>query len=205
MKEHIIKYLNHLDSMTYNHSVRVMMMAEEIENFMGLSDHKLMYAGLLHDIGKLYIAHNIIDKNDRLTKLERELVDLHAYIGYMILSDLSVDEDICRIVLYHHGFKPLCIRDVEHYNNSLIIQKACILRTIDSYEALTSDRAYHRGLSEIKAIELLKKDNDYNKTAMDYLEAVIYDNSLHDESVVLRSGNIMSAEEVEDFIDTMDL
>jgi len=204
MKKQILKYLNNLDSMTYNHSVMVMMIAKEIEIYAGITDHKLMNAALLHDIGKLYIPHKILDKNGRLTKLERELVDLHAYIGYMILSDLSVDEDICRIVLYHHGFKPLHVRDVEYYDSSLIYQKACILRTIDSFEALTSDRSYHRGVTAEKALEILLDENNYNECAMEYLQTVVNDDCL-EESVVRRSGKYPSLDDVNELLETMDL
>ena len=204
MKKHIIKYLERLDSLTYNHSVRVMMISSEIEEYMGILDHKLSNAALLHDIGKLYIPGNILDKNGRLTKLERELVDLHPYIGYVLLSDLGVDEDICRIVLYHHGFSPLCIRNIAHYDKSLIYQRAMILRTVDSFEALTSDRAYHRGLPEQEAIDILLGEKNYDETAMEYLTKTVSETGLKG-SFVCRNGKDISMESVEELIEGMEL
>ena len=110
--------LRRLDSTTYNHSVRVMMISAEVEEYLNLTDHKLMCAALFHDIGKAYVPFDILDKKERLTGLERELVDLHSYFGYCMLNSIKVEEDICRIVLYHHGFRPLTIRDLGHYDNN---------------------------------------------------------------------------------------
>lgn len=204
MKQQIMKQLEKLDSMTYKHSVRVMLICEEIEEYMGVEDHKLMNAALLHDVGKLYMPGMILDKNGRLTRLEREMIDLHPYIGYTMLTDLGVDEDICRIVLYHHGFKPLCIREPEYYDCSLIYQKACILRTVDSFEALTSDRSYHRGVPSKEAIEILLNENNYDKVAMEYLKIASADEKYKD-SAVKRQGRDVSIESVESMIIKMDL
>jgi len=204
MKQQIKKYLEQLDSMTFKHSVRVMLISEEIEEYMGLTDHKLMNAALLHDLGKLYIPHNILDKNGRLTKLERELIDMHPYIGYTLLSDLGVDEDICRIVLYHHGFKPLHIRDLEHYDYGCIYQKSSILRTVDSFEALTSDRSYHRGVPSKDAINILLREKNYDEVAMEYLIKASSNISMK-SSAVRRGGHDISFECVEKIIDRMDL
>lgn len=140
----IIDIMKRLDSMTYNHSVRVMMISAEIEEYLGMTDHQLMYASILHDIGKIYIPFNILDKNTRLTKLERQIIDLHPYIGYSMLSELGVDEDICRIILYHHT-ATVNNSDVGHYDKDSIYAKALMLHSIDAFEALTSDRPYHRG------------------------------------------------------------
>ena len=82
----IIDIMKRLDSMTYNHSVRVMMISAEIEEYLGMTDHQLMYASILHDIGKIYIPFNILDKNTRLTKLERQIIDLHPYICLLYTS-----------------------------------------------------------------------------------------------------------------------
>jgi putative nucleotidyltransferase with HDIG domain len=204
MKQHIKKYLEQLDSMTFKHSVRVMLISAEIEEYMGVTDHKLMNAALLHDLGKLYIPHNILDKNGRLTKLERELIDMHPYIGYTLLSDLGVDEDICRIVLYHHGFKPLHIKELDYYDYSSIYQKASILRTVDSFEALTSDRSYHRGVPSKEAINILLREKNYDDTAMEYLIQVSSDKGMR-SSAARRGGRDISLECVERLIDKMDL
>lgn len=173
INKQLINVLNGLDSMTYNHSVRVAMLATEMEEYLGMTNHKLVCASLFHDIGKKYIPFNIIDKNSRLSKLERELIDLHPYIGYTILSDLGVDEDICRIVLYHHGFKPFTIHDIGHYDKNAVYEEACILHTIDAFEALTSDRPYHRGCPSREALHILVREGGYDAKTLEYVTAVI--------------------------------
>jgi len=168
----IIEIMTRLDSMTYNHSVRVMMISAEIEEYLGMTDHQLMYASILHDIGKVYIPFNILDKNTRLTRLERQIIDLHPYIGYSLLSELGVSEDICRIILYHHGSHPLTIQDVGHYDKDSIYEKALMLHSIDAFEALTSDRPYHRGVTSKEAVKILVRGGEYDKKVLEYITEV---------------------------------
>ena len=145
-----------MDSTTYNHSMRVMLIALEIETTLRLDDHKLSEAALLHDIGKIYISPTILDKKEGLSSLERELIDLHAYIGYSILHGFDIDEDIW----YHHGSTPITISPIEKYNSEEIYEKAKMLHTIDVFEALTSDRPYHRGMSAKDALSIMKDEKD---------------------------------------------
>lgn len=165
----MIDMMKRLDSMTYNHSVRVMMISAEIEEYLGMTDHQLMYAALFHDVGKIYTPFNILDKNERLTKLERQIIDLHPYIGYSMLSELGIDEDICRIILYHHGTQPLTIQDVGHYDKDSVYEKALILHTIDAFEALTSDRPYHRGVISKEALKIMMRGEKYDKKVLEYI------------------------------------
>lgn len=183
INKQLINVLNGLDSTTYNHSVRVVMLATEIEEYLGMTDHKLMCASLFHDIGKTYIPFNILDKNSRLSKLERELIDLHPYIGYKILSDLGVDEDICRIVFYHHGFRPLTIHDVGYYDKNAVYEEACILHTIDVFEALTSDRPYHRGCPSQEALHILMREGGYDARTLEYITAAIESKEMESSAV----------------------
>lgn len=164
--------LRRLDSTTYNHSVRVMMISAEVEEYLNLTDHKLMCAALFHDIGKAYVPFDILDKKERLTGLERELVDLHSYFGYCMLNSIKVEEYICRIVLYHHGFRPLTIRDLGHYDNNNVYEKAQMLHTIDAFEALTSDRPYHRGLPSKEALKILVREGKFEQRTLEYITEV---------------------------------
>lgn len=168
----MIDMMKRLDSMTYNHSVRVMMISAEIEEYLRMTDHQLMYAALFHDVGKIYTPFNILDKNERLTRLERQIIDLHPYIGYSMLSELGIDEDICRIILYHHGTQPLTIQDIGHYDKDSVYEKALILHTIDAFEALTSDRPYHRGVISKEALKIMMRGEKYDKRVLEYIMEV---------------------------------
>ena len=172
INKQMISIMDKLDSMTYNHLVRVMMISAEIEEYLGMTDHQLMYAAIFHDVGKIYVPFNILDKNRRLTKLEREIIDLHPYIGYSMLSELGMNEDICRIVLYHHGVRPLTIHDVGYYDKNNIYEKALILHTVDAFEALTSDRPYHRGITSKEALKILTREGGYDPKVLEYITEV---------------------------------
>ena len=180
--------LKRLDSTTYHHSVRTMMISAEIEEYFNLTDHKLMCAALFHDIGKAYIPFNILDKKDRLSNLERELVDLHPYFGYCMLSSIDVDEDICRIILYHHTFRPLTICDLGHYDNNSVYDKALMLHTIDAFEALTSDRPYHRGLPSKDAMQILMREGGCDNKTLEYITEIASKEEMA-TSAIHRRGN----------------
>lgn len=89
-----------------------------------------------------------------------------------MLNSIKVEEDICRIVLYHHGFRPLTIRDLGHYDNNNVYEKAQMLHTIDAFEALTSDRPYHRGLPSKEALKILVREGKYGQRTLEYITEV---------------------------------
>jgi len=206
INKQLINTLSRLDSTTYNHSVRVMKIAAEVEEYMGFTDHRLMSAALFHDIGKLYVPFNILDKSGRLTNLERELIDLHPYIGYTILSDLGVREDVCRIVLYHHGFRPLTIHNIGYYDKDNIYEQSVILRTIDHFEALTSDRPYHRGVTSQDALDTLVREGDYNDSVLNYITETSSGRCMKKNSAVHRTNRPQEEQKtINELIMNMDL
>lgn len=188
MQNEIYNVIHKLDSITYNHSLRVMCIAREIEKFFHIENHMISNAALVHDVGKFYISSKILDKKGRLDLIERELINLHPYIGYRMLKEFGVNEDICRIVLYHHGTLPLLLNEIEPYNNSVINDMALMLHTIDSFEALTSDRPYHRGLLATEALEIMIKESNHHQAVLDFL---IHTTECGDEvenSAIFRGG-----------------
>jgi len=193
MQEVINSMLMKLDSFTYNHSVRTMSIAVEVEEYLKMDNHELSGAALLHDLGKIYVAPAILDKTSRLNVIERELVDLHSYVGYMLLKDMKIDERICRIVLYHHGFEPITLSDIGDFIDSEVRDKARMLHTIDVFEALTSDRPYHRGLPSRDALSLMK-ESDFHEKILLFLDSVIQEerNSAVRRSFEENKNNIMS-------------
>jgi putative nucleotidyltransferase with HDIG domain len=181
---------NRLDSTTYNHSVRVMSIAKEIEEYYDFLDNKLSSAALIHDIGKIYVSSKILDKKGKLTSLEKDIVNLHPYIGYQILKSFDVDEDICRLVLYHHGAEPICMRKLADYDNPYIMDQAVLLHSIDSYEALTSDRSYHRGYLANEALDIMLNETGHHPLFLEYLFTVTQQPSFECDSKVFRNcGN----------------
>ena len=189
MRTDLSETFNRLDATTYNHSVRVMKIASEIESFYGLGDNYLSIAALLHDIGKVYISRKVLDKVSPLTGLEREIISLHPYYGYKILKDYDINEDVCRLVLYHHGMDPLCLTPVETDNTEKIREMARLLHSIDSFEALTSDRPYHRGYRTEEALKIMLSETGHHKIFIDYLQYLIKNSPNNDETALFRGNH----------------
>lgn len=168
----IFKYFSRLDSITYNHSVRVAALSVEFEKFNKMDNTELSQAALVHDLGKIFISSKILDKVGSLTPLEREIINLHPYIGYRLLKSMDVNEDICRIVLYHHGLDPVVLSPVGAFDNNHVCEKSIMLHTIDAFEALTSDRPYHRGFPSHEALEIMCKEDGHHQGVMEYLKTM---------------------------------
>lgn len=203
MGNQIFELFWRFDSITFNHSARVYELAREYEDHYKFSDRRLSRAALVHDLGKVYISPRILDKIGSLSGLERELVNLHPYIGYCLLKDEYVDEDICRIVLYHHGTDPLVIAPVKADLRDDIVELASILRSIDAFEALTSDRPYHRGLPVAQAIEALKCDNITHHTeVLKFFERMEKERDFYRSSAVFRGSYTLERDSINELLGT---
>lgn len=141
------------------HSHRVSKLCKDMGRALQLSEEEIQEfktVGLLHDIGKIAIDENILNKSSKLTDDEWKEVKRHPEIGYRILSTVNDLADIAKYALYHHerwdgkGY-PKGLKGEEIPFVSRIISIA------DAYDAMTSDRSYRCALSkEIAIKELLK-------------------------------------------------
>ena len=140
------------------HSVNVGLFSIVIGKAMGLSEDELCIlgmGGLLHDLGKTLIAHEVINKQGALTTQEFNIVKEHAVIGYDILKkDTQVDERIMAVALQHHERY-----DGRGYPHGLagmqIHPLARIVAVADVYDALTTDRVYRLRITPYEAIEII--------------------------------------------------
>jgi putative nucleotidyltransferase with HDIG domain len=144
---------------TAGHSERVTDLALRIGWVLGLSQKELdvMHrGGLLHDIGKIGVPPEILDKAGRLNEDESLNMRRHVRIGARILEPIAAYADVIPIVLQHHESF-----DGGGYPNALsgeaISLGARIFAVSDSYDALVSDRPYRRGLDRQRAIEIIKE------------------------------------------------
>lgn len=134
------------DQYTRGHSQRVAQYAREIMYRMG-GDEKILqevyYIGLLHDVGKISIDDSIINKKGRLTEEEYEQIKLHTVVGYQILKHVDVIPDLAIGARWHHERY-----DGTGYPNGLagdnIPLIARIISVADAYDAMTSNRSYHK-------------------------------------------------------------
>ena len=154
ISDEVWKMLSNLDALTYIHSIRVCEMCQLVEEKLNLPDRMLSEAGLLHDIGKYYISSNILEKRGELTVTERNFINFHSYLSYDTLINFGLPKRLCEIALYHHSTNIQTFgEDIPECKDEHTLRLALILKTIDIFEAITSDRSYHRGVSVASAVK----------------------------------------------------
>jgi putative nucleotidyltransferase with HDIG domain len=158
--EILVKYLESTDRYTKGHSERVAEHAMDIAIAMGLPRNEvenIRVAALLHDIGKIEISASLIGKAASLSQDEVVQVAAHSEKGAKILHSVGgVLKEAIPIVLEHHTYfskqdKPV---DVASKMSSMGTR---IVAVADSFDAMTSDRPYRKGLQPWQAIEELRR------------------------------------------------
>jgi putative nucleotidyltransferase with HDIG domain len=156
--EILSKYLESTDRYTKGHSVRVSELAMEVAISMDLHRtdvENIRVAGLLHDIGKIEVSGQILRKAANLTNEEREQINKHAEKGARILSSVgSVLKEVVPIVMAHHEY--FSSNDNGKNRSSKegeIPLGARILAVADSFDAMTTDRPYRKGMPPWQARE----------------------------------------------------
>lgn len=156
----IINTLHEKNKREEQHSKRVALLCHHMGEILGLSQgevKELENVGLLHDIGKIAIDEAILNKVDKLNNEEWEEIKRHPEIGYRILNTVKDMSEMAEYVLAHHerwdgyGY-PKGLKGEE------IPLKARIISIADTYDAMISDRAYRKALSEEVAIEEIKRN-----------------------------------------------
>lgn len=148
------------DTYTKGHALRVKQYSCAIAKELKLSQAQIWNistAALLHDIGKIGVPEDILNKPGRLTEDEYNVVKLHTVNGKNILDNINNFSDIANFALHHHenydgsGY-PHGLKGSEIPIESQIIQIA------DSFDAMTSERAYRKAFSTEKALEIIEEE-----------------------------------------------
>lgn len=156
----IIRTLYEKNAREEQHSHRVSKLCESIGEILGLSEYKikeLKIVGLLHDIGKIAIDENILNKPGKLTAEEWTEIKRHSEIGYRILSTVNELSEMAEYVLAHQekwngtGY-PKGLKAEEIPLESRIIAIA------DAYDAMTSERTYRNKMSAEAVLAELQKN-----------------------------------------------
>ncbi|MGI6686646.1 MAG: diguanylate cyclase [Bacillota bacterium] len=151
--------INAKDRYTYGHSLRVMELAKNLSLRMEVKAdliQDITFGALLHDIGKVEISRQILNKPNRLNSLEWDVFRQHTIWGAEIIDPLKSLHGVKEIVLYHHenfdgtGYP-------EGISGDNIPLGARILRIVDSYDAMTTDRPYKMAMSLDQALEELDR------------------------------------------------
>ncbi|SHH17084.1 HD domain-containing phosphohydrolase [Thermosipho atlanticus] len=155
----LVAALEAKDKYTQGHSLRVAQWSKIVARELDLSENeqkKIYIAGLLHDIGKVGVEEYILLKKAPLTSQEIEKIREHPVLGVKILEPANVPKEIIKAVLYHHENY-----DGSGYPEGISGEKipvlARIIRVVDSYDAMISDRPYRKAFSKEWAIEELKR------------------------------------------------
>ena len=117
----------------------------------------LQEAAMLHDFGKIFIPKEILNKKGSLTPEEKEIMNLHSELGYELLKQKGIKENVLRLIKYHHqtpsgsGY-PAVDSD---FQCGIDLQ---ILSVADKYSALTEERAYHMALNKEEALNIINED-----------------------------------------------
>ena len=155
----LISVINAKDRYTYGHVERVVIYTRMLAEKLGLDEEEkktLIYGAYMHDIGKINIAKEILNKRMPLTNDEWEMLKKHPAEGVEIIKSVESLKDIAPIILYHHERY-----DGNGYPDNIkgeeIPYMARILTVVDSFDAMTSERPYNKRKSYSEAIEELRR------------------------------------------------
>jgi HD-GYP domain-containing protein (c-di-GMP phosphodiesterase class II) len=162
-----IFYLSHLysyDDYIFSHSVNVCIMALMTGITLGYRGTKLTDLGvgaLLHDLGKIKIPENIINKPGKLTVEEFEIVKMHTSFGYELIKEANNLRGSTAIIALHHH---------ENYDGSgypsgipgeKIPEYVQVVGIADRFDAIASDRIYRKAYSPNEAFEMCAASGNY--------------------------------------------
>jgi len=135
----------------------------------------LRRGGLIHDIGKLSVPESILLKPGPLTPEERKIMEQHTVIGERICAPLRSFRNVLPIIRHHHEKQ-----DGSGYPDGLKGQEvpltARILQVTDIYDALTTDRPYHKAVSSQRAFAIMREEVNrgwWDASLVDQLELLV--------------------------------
>jgi len=152
-----LNQFRNFDNYTYVHSVNVALLATLIAIQMGYKGNQLKeltLGALLHDLGKMTIPSEILNKPAELTTQEFEMIKQHPLRGVELLREVKVSPEVLAGIRQHHerwngqGY-PDGLRSTAIHPNARVIAVA------DVFDAITADRPYHDGMLPHHALELI--------------------------------------------------
>jgi HD-GYP domain-containing protein (c-di-GMP phosphodiesterase class II) len=153
----IAQMIDFRSKFTATHSSGVAAVARELTGISGFSDREckqMEIAGLLHDLGKLAVPNDILEKNGTLCKEEFNEIKKHTYYTYAVLSRVNGLEDIASLAAYHHERQDGTGYPF-HVQGGDFSRPARFMVVADIVTALTEDRPYRPGMDREQASEVL--------------------------------------------------
>ena len=153
-----ISMINIKDRYTYGHTERVAIYAKYFGEYLNLTKEekiRLQVSSYLHDIGKLEIPEEVLNKKEKLTESERQMFMNHPQVGVDLIKNIEQLSEFKLIIKHHHerydgngypsGLKGL---DIPYLSR--------ILTIVDSFDAMTSNRTYNKVKTKEEAIKELR-------------------------------------------------
>ncbi len=184
----LINTIEAKDPYTRGHAERVGDYAVAIATAMNLKPDKvdtIKNAALLHDIGKIGVNDNVLNKKSKLTDEEFDIIKSHPSIGYDIIKDIGFLSNIMDIVKHHHEKW-----DGTGYPDGLkgheIPLETTILTVADSFDAMVTDRPYRKALTVETALgEIIRcQGTQFNPAIVDVSVKVlkVYDKDIEENN-----------------------
>ena len=149
------------DSYTQGHCVRVAEFACTLASAAGLTEQELLWfrmGALLHDVGKIVVPPEVLNKPGRLTPEERLVMERHPVAGEELLADIEFPWDIRPMVRHHHerwdgsGYP-------DRLGGDTIPISARILCVADVYDALATDRPYRKANTHAETLSIMNSES----------------------------------------------
>lgn len=155
----LLSALSERDFVTQGHVERISQLCCQMADALDLHDNQkrnLVLLSKVHDLGKIGIPDDILNKPSKLTAKEYEKMKTHVKVGFNIASRSKELVTIAPLILHHHEFwngkgYPSGLKGEE------IPLECRILGIIDAFDAMTNDRPYHKGIDMNEAIEEIKR------------------------------------------------
>lgn len=154
----LVRALEEVDSDTEEHVKRTQQMGVALGHKIGLSDSQLTLLQLLcllHDIGKIAVPLEILNKPGKLTDEEWAILRLHPEMGYQIAMSSEELRPIAEMILHHHerwdgnGYPAKLVKDE-------IPMLSRIISIVDAYDAMVNDRSYRKAMLPGKAMQEIR-------------------------------------------------
>jgi len=189
-------------SFTANHSSGVAATASALAKLIGFSEKEcylMKIAGYLHDLGKLAVPSEILEKPGILSAEERNVIKRHAFYTHRILETIDGLEIINIWASYHHE-RPDGNGYPFHYTAEDIPLGSRIMAVADVFTALTEDRPYRKGMEDNETLKVLQKLA--GESALDAEVTSVLFRHFDDLNSIRRAAQEESAREYRDFRQT---
>lgn len=157
--------LRHQDEYTLEHCFNVAVLAMVFGRFLGYGEKDLVtlgLCGLLHDLGKMRVPRDLLNKPGKLTPEEYEVIKRHSQQGYQLLQESAhnLSPKVLQATLSHHERI-----DGRGYPRQIAAEKlpamVRIITIVDAYDAMTADRCYSRGISHTQALKIIYEERGH--------------------------------------------